>query len=266
MSVIAVFLSQGGLGDCGQHAVARALEDPSISVRAIAQHRGTIGRVDDEKWQPQPFLTDEQLGDPRLQLLEIPFATEGSAEVAQQLSQALRGVDAVIACPASRQPGKDLQRGTAAPGMRNIIAAMQAHGISRILYVSSIGIDAPPFQWAWWSPLAGAMISATSKAWRGMKKDLGAGDAALRGSGLDYVIVRPMGLDAKEPVQGSWKLVDAADRKTPLAMGIAKADVGRFLLQEALQPTLHARDVLLGQPKAGKKKGAQGSSAAAEGT
>ena len=250
MPSIAVFLTQGGLGDCGQHAIAHALKDPELTVHAIAPSRDVIGRIDDENWKPVPFLSEAELQNSRLRSFEVPY-TSSDADVSERLREALHGVQAVIAAPTNRQ-GKGLELGTAAPGMRNILDALKAQSVPRLVYVSSIGIDKPPFQWAWWSGMLGA-IAKCFKSWRTALTDLKQADAMVRSSGVDFLIVRPMGLDAKEPVRGSWKVISAQDTTTPLAANIAKADVGQYLLQQVLVGSLQNNDVLLGQPKVSKR-------------
>jgi uncharacterized protein YbjT (DUF2867 family) len=249
MPTVVVFLSRGGLGDCGQQVVPHVLNMPAdFKVRAIAREAATHNQVEDK-----PLLAQNQIIDqPRLELVTFDYASQAespegaaaaggeSAGAVSQLAEALAGVDAVIACPSNRQPKMERR---AAASMRNIVAGMRAAGVHRIVYVSTVGVDSKPMPWTWVGTLFGAMLATIIKS---VKLDFREADAVVRDSGLDYLIVRTMGLDPNAKPIGKWKVLPADDRKGPLAHNIAKADVGKFLLQEALQPTLHRQDVQIG--------------------
>ena len=142
MPTVAVFLSKGGLGDCAQHSVAHALADESVTVRAIAREADTVGHIDKEK---EPFLSSEQLTNPRFSQHIIPYDVD-SPEVAAQLTPVLDGVDAVIAAPSSRQPWKERK---AAGSMKAICKAMTSRHATakRLVFLSTVGIDGPSVPW-----------------------------------------------------------------------------------------------------------------------
>jgi nucleoside-diphosphate-sugar epimerase len=237
MTVIAVVVSRGGLGDCGQHAIAQAIST-GIHVRAIARLQDTIGLVEDK-----PFLSKEQLANAQLTCHAVDFAADGSDTVAR-LEDVLEGVDAVVACPGNRQ--SKMER-TAAKGIANITTAMQKKGVTRLVFLSSCGLHSKPMPWTWVGTLYGVLLAT---AFRGARNDLRAADATVLASSLDYVIVRPMGLDPKEPPRGTWRLLADNDTKGPLALCVAKADVGKFLLSEAINGSVHREAVQIGQPLA----------------
>lgn len=236
---VAVFVSRGGLGDCAQHAAAYALQD-GYRVLVIARTHDAIGYIEDK-----PFFTDAQRSDARLQPHVIDFAspegTEGAAAVHAELAELLRGVSAVIAAPVDRQ-------GMAAGGaasMRTIIAAVREARVPRLVFLSSVGVESRPMPWTW----VGTVFQLFwLTVLRGTKRDLRAANAAVKGSGTDFLVVRPMGLDPglTHKPHHSWKTLPAEDQKGPLAHNISKADVGEFMLKEALQPTLHGGDVQIG--------------------
>ena len=63
-----------------------------------------------------------------------------------------------------------------------------------------------------------------------------------------------MGLDPAAEPRNKWAVIPADDKKGPLEVNVSKADVGRFLLCEALTPTARAADMQVGWKPAPKKK------------
>jgi nucleoside-diphosphate-sugar epimerase len=243
MRTVAAFLSRGGLGDCGQHAVAHSLSDSAdVTVCAIAREVSTHHTVEG-KPLPSHRQHAQALEHGRLQERTLDYAAdaespEGAAAMTQ-LQAALAGADAVIACPSNRWPCMERR---AAASMRNIVEAMQAVGVKRLVYVSTVGVDSRPLPWS----CSGTLFAAVLACAQGTKADFRSADAVVRESALDRVIVRPTGLDPREVPIGKWKVLPALDKVGPLAANIAKADVGQFLLQEAVHPTLHGEDVQIG--------------------
>ena len=65
--------------------------------------------------------------------------------------------------------------------------------------------------------------------------------------GIDYVLVRPMGLAPEEPPRGKWATIRQEDPKGKVGMTIAKSDVAQFMLREALlEPTATRTMVTIG--------------------
>eukprot|EP00168_Porphyra_purpurea_P009716 TRINITY_DN2386_c1_g1_i1.p4 TRINITY_DN2386_c1_g1~~TRINITY_DN2386_c1_g1_i1.p4 ORF type:complete len:143 (+),score=49.08 TRINITY_DN2386_c1_g1_i1:545-973(+) len=121
-----------------------------------------------------------------------------------------------------------------------------AAGVGRVVALSSMGIGddfLPP-----WSPIKllwGAMLATV---YRGVRADLTAAEAvwAAADGGLDYLLVRPMGLAPEEPPRGGGPSTSSPRGGGGLAMCVAKADVGAAMLAEALEPTLHRTAVTVG--------------------
>lgn len=85
---------------------------------------------------------------------------------------------------------------------------------------------------------------------RSVKKDLVGMENVTRSSGLDYLLVRAAGLTPEEPITGQWKLLTAKGAKVSFSFfGIAKSDVGQFMLEEACKPTMHSTAVTIGGTK-----------------
>lgn len=162
-----------------------------------------------------------------------------------QLEQQFAGVDAVIACVGSRQPGwkyPELKSRWCAAGAGTVSKAMQAAGVQRLILLSSFGIhdDFMPFsaiKVGW-----GAMLNTSL---RGAKKDLYAMEDGVAASGLDYVLVRAMGLTPDQAPAGKWKVLTARGQGG-LGLSISKSDVARFMLNEVLEPQYHRQPVTVG--------------------
>jgi hypothetical protein len=76
--------------------------------------------------------------------------------------------------------------------------------------------------------------------------DLRAAEKVVTGSDADYLLVRPVGLTPDEPECGHWKLLTKR-RSGSLKISIAKGDVARYMLSEAVNPILSRTAVTIGQ-------------------
>lgn len=114
-----------------------------------------------------------------------------------------------------------------------------------------IGDSWPPMQWHW---LVGRLFSAMMlTVLKQARRDLNAAEEAVTSSGLDYLIVRPTGLTPTAAATGVWKL-RASKADGPVDIEIPKEDCAQFMLQEALEPTLHRAAVTIGGPPKGGGK------------
>jgi uncharacterized protein YbjT (DUF2867 family) len=97
----------------------------------------------------------------------------GDVTDSASLSAALAGVDAVVhlvAIPRDRNGGADL-RLVNTEGTRNVVAAMKASGVRRLIHMGAMGVEDDP-----------ALHYASSKA---------KAEALVRGSALDWTILKP---------------------------------------------------------------------------
>lgn len=162
---------------------------------------------------------------------------------ATTLESALLGTDAVVACVGNRQPG--LER-WAARGGSMVVDAMNKARVGRLVVLSSMGIgdDFMPRKGirAFWGVLL-------ATAFRGIRKDLTGLEAAVVASGVDsYLLVRAVGLTPDRSPCGEWKLLTEA-RDGEMDISVAKMDVARFMVNEAINPTLKNTAVTIGHPK-----------------
>jgi uncharacterized protein YbjT (DUF2867 family) len=145
--------------------------------------------------EPRPLIRDpgqaaelEQFGEP----VRVDLEAADEAEVAR----AIEGMDAVV-FSAGAGPGSGPERKWTVDygGAVKLIAAAKAGGISRYVIVSSQGADPD----AEGDDTFAVYLRAKGKA-----------DEELRGSGLDYSIVRPTGL-TDEPGTGTVEIAEQVE-------------------------------------------------------
>lgn len=142
---------------------------------------------------------------------------QGDAFHVEQVAAAIAGHDAVVSCLGSNQGMKksaDLQ--TMA---KNIVAGMQQHGIQRIIYTASAGInDELP-------GIGGKLMMGVLKQ---VLIDHRAAVDAIQEAGLTYTIVRPMGL-TNDSFSGQYR---ESEQGVPgKSKTIPRADVAHFILK-----------------------------------
>lgn len=154
---------------------------------------------------------------------------EGDVRDAAAVERAVTDADVVVSAlaPVKGQPMAQTD------GTRNIVRAMQAHGVERIVSLTGAGVDAPGD-----APrgLGGRTIQGIMKLVARWVLDDGQGHAdALYASDRDWVVVRPPRL-TDGPATG-------AERHGLLDLGfgaqVSRADVAAFMLREALDPSYH---------------------------
>jgi len=153
-------LLTGGSGFVGSHvlpALTSAGHRPRVLVRSEAAGTSVTSRLD-----PTARAA--------IELADGDVAGPGAVE---RLAQAMTGVDAVVhlvALPRDWNGGKDLRR-VNTQGTANVLAAMKAAGVHRIVHLGALGVvDDPRLHYA----------SSKAKA-----------EAACAASELDYTILKP---------------------------------------------------------------------------
>lgn len=142
---------------------------------------------------------------------------QGDAFHVEQVSAAIAGHEAVVSCLGSNQGMKksdDLR--TMA---KNIVAGMQQHGIKRIVYTASAGInDELP-------GIGGKLMMGVLKQ---VLIDHRAAVDAIQQAGLTYTVVRPMGL-TNDSFSGQYR---ESEKSVPgKSKTIPRADVAHFILK-----------------------------------
>lgn len=159
----------------------------------------------------------------------------GDALDPAKISEAVAGQDAVIDTLGGKTPYKEttLERDVA----HGIIAAMQQHGVRRLLIVSALGVGDSKANASF---VYEHLLLPTFL--RGSTKDKAAMEAEVSTSHLDWTIVRPAILTDDDAV-GSVRIYTAADADT--AHKISRQDVARFLLDELPRNTYFGQTVTI---------------------
>lgn len=149
----------------------------------------------------------------------------GSVLDAAPVQQALQGADAVVVSLGSTANNPD---NVVSQGTQVVIDAMQALGQPRrIVVVSSLGVGESKDQ----VPLPFKMLMKT--VLKRPMEDKERQEAAVKASGLDWIIVRPGGL-TNGPATGQYK--SGLDPKISAGQ-VARADVAAFVLQQLTDDT-----------------------------
>jgi uncharacterized protein YbjT (DUF2867 family) len=150
-------------------------------------------------------------------------------EADHDLGEAVAGVDAVVfAAGAGPGSGAERKRTMDLGGAVKLIEAAKENGVARYVMVSAMGAADPPSG----GDVFGEYLRAKAAA-----------DEALRGSGLEYTIVRPGGL-TDEPGTGR---VQIAERLEPGE--VPRADVAAVLAAVLVAPNAAGKefDLLAGE-------------------
>eukprot|EP00171_Calliarthron_tuberculosum_P016433 IDg16433t1 len=237
-----VYATKGGMGDVGKFAGALATADTTLEARIVSLSRDRaegdgdgIGEVDVTDAAQRTRLVADLSG------VNIAHADVDDADATSRiLDGAIAGADAVVACVGSRQPkfGRWVSRGTQA-----IAAAMARHGVSRLVVLSSMGIGEDFIRNSGIRRMWGFMLASVL---RGVRNDLMAMESAVKESGLDYLFVRPVGLTPGEPPKEDCVVLEKGVNEVDI--NVAKSDVARFMVREAISPTLSRTAVTFASP------------------
>ena len=201
----------GATGTVGKLAVARMLKD-GHEVTAFARRPERIG-----------------LADPALSLWS------GDAFDPAAVAEAVRGHDAVVITIGAGMSRKSLIR---SQGTMNVIQAMQAHGVRRLICQSTLGAHESwsNLNFFWKRIMFGALL-------RPVFRDHELQENLVRASGLDWTIVRPSAF-TDEPATGGFKENFGPDMRR-LKLKIARADLADFLSRQLGEATYLRRAVAI---------------------
>jgi|Transcript_6096 putative NADH-flavin reductase len=250
-TIAILYATKGGMGDVGKFVMTLATLDPSYNVRQVAlsiesssegTDKGLEVDVEDLDLKKK---TEEVLAKMEDTILKIDIAKDSAQE---EIAGAIEGADAVISCLGNRQPSMERW---CSLGTQKVIGAMKAKKVERLVSLSSFGIGTDFLK-----------TSAISVLWRTMlrtilrsaRKDLLCLEQDVRESGLDFCIVRPVGLTPSEVPQGSCDQVLSKEDGN-LEMLMSKSDAAAFMLKEALEPTIHGKEVTIGYSTTRKTAG-----------
>jgi len=156
----------------------------------------------------------------------------GDARDAGTVEAAVSGQDAVIDTAGGKTPYKHttLETDVAA----TIVAAMQRHGVRRLVVTSTIGEGDSTAN----TPFYVKILLATFL--RGAKPDKAGMESAVSGSELDWVISRPAVLTDK-PATGNARVFSTDSREQ--AHSITRADLAAFLVAQLISDD-HLREAV----------------------
>ncbi|MEQ8653982.1 MAG: SDR family oxidoreductase [Kiloniellales bacterium] len=186
----------GATGSVGRHLVAQALQQDH-RVTAFARHADSLEIQHDK-------------------LIKIA----GDVLNAAAVEAALAGQDAAMITLGAGRKG-----GVRAEGTRNIIAAMQRHGPSRLICQSTLGAgdSRQQLNFFWKRIMFGLLL-------RPAYLDHQLQEALVRESGLDWTIVRPAAF-TDGPLSASYQ-AGFPPSVRGLTLKISRADVADFMLRQ----------------------------------
>jgi hypothetical protein len=254
---LVVLYGIGGLSDVGRHAILAAIERSVSHIVVLTEYPELLDQTNWDCGCPGGH-TNPVKDHPEI-VSVIPINNWKTP--VDNLAQHFVGATAVISCLGHRQPGYKypqlIQRGLIAhDGNLQVIAAMKQAGVSRAVVISSIGIqeDWPPMEFHLAGRIMGLMFKTNSKRPFVDLTDMELAYKNNENSSIDYLFVRPVGISEECKPCGKYFLQQQKG-KDGLGMDMAKIDVARFMVQEALEPSLHKRGVVIGsQPPVGRKK------------
>lgn len=234
--VLCIVYSPGGIGDVGRHAVRAALDQWKGTVRVLTKSPATL--LDDPNWNcscENPHI----FSDADIKRLEVVSIDVSKEEIS---SQHMANVGTVVSALGNRQPFYGHREG--APGTLNLIRAMEASNIDRVVAVTSVGCneDWPPVEFHW---VGGILTWLFRTVVRDGYRDLSGAETALKQSKLNYLLVRPMGLGETQKNKGEY-FIQKEKGKDKVAPVISKMDCATFVVKEALEPSYQKTAVVIG--------------------
>jgi hypothetical protein len=237
-----IIYSSGDLGDVGRHAIAAALEFPPTIVRQVRALSTNIKALEKRQWkcgcEEQHSVTESD----RLQLIQADCTTVN-------LDQYMEGVSAVVSCLGNRRPFHD--DCVAKLGTQGIVQAVLRQRVTpRFVMLSSVGIaeDWPPMEWC----REGQRLQGFFRTICWMQyQDLSGAELAIQqgaqtNEDFNFLIVRSVILDETTRPVGGWYVQVAKHKDHPPCLDLAKMDCARFMVEEAITPSIRRRAVVLG--------------------
>jgi len=190
---IAIF---GATGTLGRHLVAQAL-DMGYQVTAFARRPERLDLIH-----------------ANLTLLAGDVLDPGA------VSHAVKGQDAVIVAIGAGRKGR-----VRAPGTANVIDAMKAHKVRRLISQSTLGAgdSRAALNFIWKHIMFGFLL-------KDAYSDHQEQEALVRASGLDWTLVRPSAF-TDEPATGAYR-ENFPPTEKGLSLKISRADVAGFILKQ----------------------------------
>lgn len=155
----------------------------------------------------------------------------GDARNQDDLTQAVKGQDAIISTLGSSKPGDRVM----AASMAALITVATAQEVKRVIVMSSF-LATQNFK-------PNPIVKFALKLMSSIVKDINSGEQQLTQSGLDYTIVYATRL-TNEPLNPHYRIVDA-NSTVGATDSISRADVAEFLLKQLTDATYVRKTVLI---------------------
>lgn len=149
------------------------------------------------------------------------------------LALAVADQEAVICSLGSGVTGPFKQMTLLSAGTTNLVAAMKQAGVNRLVCITGIGAGESRGHGPWWYDWLVQPVLL-----RGVYQDKDRQESVVRGSGLDWTLVRPGAL-TNAPAKGAGAVRALTDLTGVSAGFISRADVAAFCLSELV--TAHYR-------------------------
>ena len=263
---LVVLYGIGGLSDVGRHAILAALEQPTVQkVTVITEYPELLDETNWECGCPGGHTNPSKTKHPNGAEVNVIGIDSWNNDQSIKIQEYFNDATAVISCLGHRQPGwkypELIKKGiVASAGNKQVIKAMEntpnGH-LKRAVVMSSVGIqeDWPCMEFHWAGRIMNWLFKGPCKK---SFKDLNDMEVAYKESSktsdIDYLFIRPVGISEDcEPVN-EW-YIQKEKYKDQVGMNMAKMDVARYMVQEAINPTTHKCGVVIGSaPPAPKKK------------
>jgi len=234
MTTIAiVFGAFGGFSDVGKFAAVHAIRQTrpcNFRLVCLAQERTEkdwhFSRVDvkDQAWKAE---TKEILDKAQVTRLDVD-----DPQVVEKLAQEFQGCNSVLAAFANRQPLSPRYLGK---GAEAITQAMKQSYVDRLVALSSFGIgeDLVPTSGIkkLWTCLLFTLLASA-------RRDLYRMEGSIKNSGLDFLLVRTVGIDPALNPKGNYRIIETRTTDK-VSVVVSKSDVALFMLEECINPQRH---------------------------
>lgn len=159
----------------------------------------------------------------------------GDAHDGDAVSRAVRGQDAVVITLGAGASRKSTIR---SEGTLNVIRAMQAHGVDRLVCQSTLGAHESwsNLNFFWKRIMFGFLLKPVFR-------DHELQESLVQASGLDWTIVRPAAF-ADGPAGGKYKVGFGPDERA-LTLKITRADIAEFVKRQVVERSYLHRAVAI---------------------
>jgi putative NADH-flavin reductase len=160
----------------------------------------------------------------------------GDVTDAEAVARAVEGADAVLSVLAS---SADQQSYAITQGMENIVDAMEAHGVHRLVVSMGAGVSDPQDHPKFFNRLLSTLLRILAA---NVYRDMEHAAEVVRGSDLDWTLVRVPMLSEEDPT-GRIKVGYVGDAQ--LGPRLTRGDLARFMLEQLADDAyLHAAPVV----------------------